>query len=105
MREKIQHEMVGSCTSLFISIAEANASIPSTRGRHFSTTQPNLSFINEKPKSSTAKESQSICLLYTPQTLFLRGAFIFLTETQDLTGNAVLSFTHTVSSTILLYSQ
>lgn len=56
----------------------------------------------KKPKISTAKESQSTCLLYTPQILFLRGAFIFfLMETQDFTGNAVLNFTHPVSSTYI----
>ena len=59
----------------------------------------------KKPKTSTAKESQSICLLYTPQILFFKGAFVFLMETQDFTSSAVLSFTCTVPSTILLYSQ
>lgn len=103
MKEEIQHKMADSRSSPFISIAEGN--ISSTRGQRFSTIKSSLSFVNEKPKISTAKESQSICLLYTPQILFLRGAFIFLTETQDFTGNAILSFTCTVSSTILLYSQ
>lgn len=104
MIEKIQHKMVdGHLTSLFLSTEAANLS--STRGRHFSTTQSNLSSVKEKPKISTAKESQRICLSYTPQILFLRGTYIFLMETQDFTGSTVLSFTHTVSSIILLYSQ
>lgn len=66
MTEKIQHNM-----------AEVKISIYPTRGRHFFTIQSNLTFVIEKPKISTAKESQSTCLLYPPQILFLRGAFIF----------------------------
>lgn len=84
---------------------KSSENFSSTRGQHSSTFKSNLSFRNEKSKTSIAKESQSICLLYTPQILFLKGACIFLTETQGFTSNAVLSFSCTVSSTILLYSQ
>lgn len=87
--QKIQHKM-----------AEAKISISPTRGQHFFTIQSNLSF-NEKPKISTAKESQST-YLYTPQILFLRGAFIFFSYgNSGLYSNAVLTFIHPVSSTYI----
>lgn len=94
----------GRLLQLSVSL-RSSENISSTRGQHFSTPKSNLSFVKEKPKTSTAKESQSICLLYTPQILFLKGAFIFRMATQGFTSNAVLSFTCTVPSTILLYSQ
>lgn len=95
--------MADSGTSLFVSTAEGNTSC--TRGRHFSTSLSKLPFVNEKTKISAAKESQRVSLSYTPQISFLRGAFTFLTETQDFTGAAVLRVTYTVSSALLLYSQ
>lgn len=73
------------------SAAEGNPASISTRGQRPSTSKY-PSFVKEKSKTSTAKESQSICLLYTPQMLFFKGAFDFLLETQDFTSNAVLSF-------------
>lgn len=47
------------------------------REGRFSPCYSSLPFVSKNPKTSTAKESQSICLLYTPQILFLKGAFSF----------------------------